>query len=66
MHAQKQNPQFITNQQGRKTGVILPLKEYHALLEDLRDLAMIAERRDEAPLSHKKVVAELKKDLPAD
>ena len=39
--------EFIVNDKGRKKGVVLPVKEYQALLEDLRDLAVIAERRDE-------------------
>ncbi len=38
---------FIVTEQGRKTGVLLSLKEYRKLLEDLQDLAIIAERKDE-------------------
>jgi hypothetical protein len=36
------NPQYITNKKGAKTGVILSIKEYHELLEDLHDLAVVA------------------------
>jgi hypothetical protein len=43
--------QFIVNAQGKKTGVLLSLKQYQKLLEDLHDLAVIAERRDEEPIS---------------
>ena len=43
--------QFVVNAQGKKTGVLLPLKQYQKLLEDLHDLAVIAERRDEEPIS---------------
>ena len=39
--------QFIVDEQGRKIGIILPIKEYEELLEDLEDLAIIAERRHE-------------------
>ena len=39
--------QFIVTERGRKTGVLLSLKEYKELLEDLQDLAIIAERKDE-------------------
>ena len=35
---------------GEKTGVLLSLKQYQKLLEDLHDLAVIAERRDEEPI----------------
>ena len=43
--------QFVTNAKGKKTGVILSLKRYQQLLEDLRDLAVVAERRREEPVS---------------
>jgi hypothetical protein len=43
--------QFVVNAQGKKTGVLLSLKQYQKLLEDLHDLAVIAERRDEEPIS---------------
>ena len=59
---QKLSPQYITDKQGKKTAVILPIEEYNALFEDLRDLAAIAERRDEPSIPHEQVVAELKKD----
>ena len=55
-------PQFITDPTGKKTAVILPIKKYTELIEDLQDLAVIAERRDEPSISHAQVVAELKKD----
>ncbi len=42
--------QFVVDAKGRKTGVILPLKRYRKLMEDLHDLAVIAERRTEQPI----------------
>ena len=36
---------------GKKTGVILPLRRYEKLLEDIHDLAVVAERRSEVPIS---------------
>ena len=56
------NPDYITDAKGRKRAVILPLKEYEELLEDLNDLAVAAERRDEPGIAHKKVMEELKRD----
>jgi len=38
---------FVVTEKGQKTGVLLSLKEYRSLIEDLRDLAIIAERKDE-------------------
>ena len=43
--------QFIVDDKGNKTSVILPLKHYQKLLEDLHDLAVVAERRAEEPIS---------------
>ena len=54
--------QFVTNSAGEKTAVIVPLTDYQELLEDLSDLAAIAERRDEPTMSHDEVLAELKND----
>ena len=38
---------FVVDEKGRKKWVQLPIKEYESLLEDLADLAIIAERRAE-------------------
>ena len=54
--------QFITNSEGKKISVILSYKKYEKLLEDLHDLAVIAERRDEKPISLEELKAKLKKD----
>lgn len=39
--------QFIVDDNGEKTAVIIPIEDYERLLEDLADLAVIAERRVE-------------------
>jgi hypothetical protein len=63
MHtAEKLHPQYVTDTAGRQTAVLLPLSEYTGLLEDLDDLAAMAERVDEPTVPHAKVVAELKED----
>lgn len=54
--------QFVVDSQGNRTAVILPLEEYEQLLEDLHDLAVVAERRDEGTLT----LDEMKKRLQAD
>ncbi len=38
---------YIVDKDGKKTAVILPIEEYEELLEDLHDLAVVAERHDE-------------------
>lgn len=32
------NPQYITDSQGKKLAVVLPMKEYQKILEDLEEL----------------------------
>ena len=54
--------QFVVDARGKKTGVILSLKKYEKLLEDLHDLAVIAERRAEKPVSLEDMKRRLKKN----
>jgi PHD/YefM family antitoxin component YafN of YafNO toxin-antitoxin module len=54
--------QYVVDSKGKKTGVILSLKKYEKLQEDLHDLAVIAERRDEQPISLEELKRRLKKD----
>lgn len=42
---------YVRDRQGKRTGVVLSLRRYSRLLEDLHDLAMVAERRAEKPVS---------------
>ncbi len=53
---------FIVDESGNKISVILPLEDYEELLEDIHDLTIIAERKDEPSIS----LEELKKRLKAD
>jgi PHD/YefM family antitoxin component YafN of YafNO toxin-antitoxin module len=39
--------QYLVDSNGKKTGVVLSLRRYRQLLEDLHDLAVVAERRGE-------------------
>tara|TARA_B110000908_G_scaffold42833_1_gene52141 strand:- start:799 stop:993 length:195 start_codon:yes stop_codon:yes gene_type:complete len=54
--------QYVTDDTGEKTAVLLPIREYEALMEDLKDLAAIANRRDEDTVPHDEFIAELRKD----
>ena len=53
---------FIVDRKGKRKAVILSYKAYENLLEDLADLAVVAERRKEKAVAHKDFLAELKKD----
>ena len=54
--------QYVVDSKGRKTGVLLSIQEYERLLEDLHDLAVVAERRDEKTISLEELKRRLKKD----
>ena len=38
---------FLVDENGRKKAVLIPIKEYQGLLEDIADLALMAERKGE-------------------
>ena len=56
------SPQYLFDSKGNKSFVVLSLEEYKGLLEDIYDLGIIAERRDESKISF----GEFEKKLKAD
>lgn len=54
--------QYVTDENGKKTAVILPIEEFEELMEDLADLAALAERRDESTIPSEEVIAGLKRN----
>ena len=54
--------QYLTDQTGKKTGVVLPIADYEKLLEDLDDLSAMAERREEPTIPHDQFKDDLKRD----
>ncbi len=58
----KINLRYVTNEKGKKTEVILKVKDYEEILDDLNDLAVIAERKNEKTIPHSEVLKELKKN----
>jgi hypothetical protein len=54
--------QYVTDTKGKKLSVILSLERYQRLIEDLHDLAVVAERRKEQPISFDEMKRRLKKD----
>ena len=53
--------QYIVDEAGRKTAVVLPIREYEQLLDDLEDLAVIADRKDAPTKSLDTVTERLEK-----
>jgi len=56
------HPDYVTGPEGERKSVIIPFEEFQELLEDIEDLAVVAERRDEPTVSHDDLVRELKED----
>lgn len=54
--------QYVVDSKGKKTGVILSIKQYQKLMEDLHDLAVVARRRSEKPIALQELKRRLKKD----
>jgi len=54
--------QYIIDREGNKTAVILSIEQYEQMLEDLHDLAIVAERRSEQPVSLAKMQEWLQED----
>jgi hypothetical protein len=54
--------QYLTDESGAKVAVVIPIAAYDSLMEDVADLACVAERRDEERVSWEDV----KKQLLAD
>ena len=54
--------QFLTDDRGQKVAVVIPMADYESLMEDVADLAAVAERRDDDRIS----LDELKEQLTAD
>ena len=59
MEIQSIHPRYITDDKGEKTEVILPIQEYYDLLEDLEDLAVVAQRKEEESIPFDEAVKEL-------
>ncbi len=55
-------PQFVTTGTGERIAVVLPIEEYEDLLEDVHDLAAVAERRDEPRIPFEEIKRRLRAD----
>ena len=54
--------QFVVDSAGRKTAVVVPIKRYRRMIEDIHDLAVVAERRSERTISLDAMKKRLKKN----
>ena len=56
------NVQYVTDANGERTAVILPLDEYEELLEDLHVIRVAEETKDEPRIPWEEVKAELESE----
>lgn len=54
--------QFLTDQTGKRMAVVLPVEDYDELMEDISDLAAVAERRNEGKMTLEQVKQRLISD----
>ena len=54
--------QYIIDSKGNKKGVILSMERYEQMTEDLHDLAVVAERRNEQTINLEEIKQRLKRD----
>lgn len=54
--------EFGADENDDKKSAILSVEDFQELIENIEDLAAIAERRDEATVSHEKLLEELRND----
>lgn len=55
------HPQYVTDDNGHKTAVLLPISEFQELLDDIADLSAVAMRINEPAQS----LTDLKKEFAA-
>ena len=55
-------PEYITDADGKKRSVVLPIDQFESLIEDIEDLAIVAERKDEDTITQEDLLGQLKKD----
>jgi len=53
--------QFVVDSRGKKKAVLLSIRQYRKLMEDIHDLAVVAERKSEKPISFEEMKSRLKK-----
>lgn len=56
------HPRYITDDNGEKISVVIDMQEFENMLEDIKDLKAIADRKDESTTSHEKFLTELRAD----
>ena len=56
------NVEYVISEEGKKRAVLIPWNEYRELIEELHDLRIIAERKEEETISLDELKKRLKRD----
>ena len=59
----KAHAQFVVDPKGKRTAAILPIERYEQMVEDLHDLAVVAERRKEKTIRWEEMERRLKRNV---
>ncbi len=54
--------EYVISEEGKKKAVLIPWEEYQELIEDLHDLRVIAERKEEETITLDDLKKRLKRD----
>jgi hypothetical protein len=54
--------EYIVDAKGKRLSVVMPVEEFDELMQDVEDLAAVAERRAEPTVDHAEVVKRLRAD----
>ena len=57
-----EHERYIVDDNGSRTAVILPVERYEHLMEDLHDLAVVAERREEKTIDMEEMKRHLREN----
>ena len=60
MQSDTDKEQFIVDEKGKKIAVIIPIKKYRRILEDIHDLTVVSEREKEENVDFEEVKRRLR------
>ncbi|MCD6485292.1 MAG: type II toxin-antitoxin system Phd/YefM family antitoxin [Candidatus Odinarchaeota archaeon] len=60
MQSDSDKEQFIVDEKGKKIAVIIPIKKYRRILEDIHDLTVVSEREKEENVDFEEVKRRLR------
>lgn len=62
LRVKNQKIEYITDNKGRKTKVVLPIEDFENIMEDLYDLSVVRKRKSEKLVPYGKLLSSLKRD----